>query len=116
MKNGSAKLTQLLIIALLVVVPLTSGLDAPAWIVTASMAACALLAVVLVALRWNERGPDGRREPALRWHHALFFAAAGGAMWLAFAAESTMARVGAVLALGMLLLAAVDVLRVRRVL
>lgn len=114
MKPRTAQLTQFFIILVIAGVPFASGPGTAPFEQKAVMAAAAALALVLVAMRWNERGPDGRREPALRWPHALFFAAAGGAMWLAFAAETMMARAGAVLAVGMSLLAAVDFLRVRR--
>ena len=93
--------------------PFFSMIDAPSWYPKAVAALVIVLALVIVRLRWNEVGADGRREGALKWYHALILAVAGGAVWVAFDTSTMLSRVGGVLALGMVTLAAFEFLRVR---
>ena len=108
----ASRLTDQLVV-LLILMPFFSMIDAPSWYPNAVAALVIVLALVIVRLRWNEVGADGRREGALKWYHALILAVAGGAVWVAFDTSTMLSRVGGVLALGMVTLAAFEFLRVR---
>lgn len=108
-----SRLTDGLVI-LLIFMPWISTVNEPPWFTRAAAIGVVVLALVIVVLRWNEVGADGRREGALKWYQALLFAVAGGAMWVAFASTTMMSRVGGVFALGMATLAVFEFLRVRR--
>ena len=108
----ASRLTDQLVV-LLILMPFFSMIDAPSWYPKAVAALVIVLALVIVRLRWNEVGADGRREGALKWYHALILAVAGGAVWVAFDTSTMLSRVGGVLALGMVTLAAFEFLRVR---
>ena len=109
----TAPLTEFLAVFLLLSAPLTSALDVPSWVFKAAMTVSVLLAVVVAALRWKERGPDGRRAPAFQWYHALLFAAGGLTLWFLFPATSMMSRASGIFGAGMGILALVGLVRMR---
>ena len=102
------------LVMLLILMPFFSTITEPWWFRNVVSIGVIVLALVIVRLRWNEVGADGRREAALRWYNALLLAVGGGVMWVAFDTGTMMSRAGGVLALGLATLAVFELLRVRR--